>query len=101
MLPEQLTLVLTTLLRYLIVGASAWLISHKVIDDGTASALSSPSALGALATAVGTIVYALYLRLKSRYTTKVALQNPKGTSIETVKAQVNETPVSTIVSLNP
>ena len=96
-----LKLVLTTLVRYLVVGACTWLFAHHVFDQGTLQALESPVAVAAIATALATALYGAYLRLKSRFKTNVALALPQGANIADVEHVVSNSSAATIASTAP
>lgn len=100
-IPESLKLAGVTFLRYLVAAACSWLVAHKVIDDGTSKALMDPVTIMFLGGFLLTALTGVYMRLRGRFYTNVALALPANSTRADVNQVASDASIKTILSTTP
>jgi len=96
-----LKLILTTFVRYAIVAVAAWMVKHNIMTEGEAAALQDPMTIAAFAAAIIVTATGIYLRLRSKFKTNVALTLRPGATNDDVNFAVKNATLGQILSTQP
>lgn len=98
LIKDKALMLIGTFIRYGLMAMTGWLIQHKIITEGEGTALTDPTVIAAIATALGTLAIGIYLRFRSRYKTNVALKMPASATHDDLKNVVANSSVGQIMS---
>lgn len=85
---------LVSIIRYFLAIIAAYLIKKGLVSADIASEQNLLVLAGGLATAVITLGWMLYTKLKTRNLIQAAQEAPAGTSMNTIKANAAEKPLT-------
>jgi len=94
-------MILNGFIRYGLVGASSWFVTHKILTQDQGDSLISPSVITAVGVALVAFGSGMYVRLRSRLKTRIALGLPKGSTEQTVSNIVQDGSVKAVLTANP